>query len=152
MQHTKEVLIGVGLTVAIAVIAGAILGGATISQAQTESLEIVSSELKKGTSGEALLSVKIQNAGNSPIGTITGTLNFDTVPDVAGNTATIGIQPFEFPFTPTDLEPGSVTVYVSDVPNSGGMSMGQSFTLSVEGITSSNLVIQDTAVATVNRF
>ena len=82
MQHTKEVLIGVGLTVAIAVIAGAILGGATISQAQTESLEIVSSELKKGTSGTALLSVKIKNAGNSPISTINGTLNFDTVVDM----------------------------------------------------------------------
>ena len=152
MQHTKEVLIGVGLTVAIAVIAGAILGGATISQAQTESLEIVSSELKKGTSGTALLSVKIQNAGNSPIGTIRGTLNFDTVVNDPATPATMGIQTFDFVFTPTDLEPGSVTVFVSDVPGSSTMSMGQSFTLSVNGTTTSNLVIQDTAVATVNRF
>ena len=146
MQHTKEVLIGVGLTVAIAVIAGAILGGSSISQAQTESLEIVSSELKKGSGSTALLSVKIKNAGNSPLSGVNGQLNFDI-----DATAT-GIQSYTFAFTPTDLEPGAVTVFVGDVTGSTVMSMGESFTLSVTGTTLAGLIIQDTAVTTVNRF
>ena len=146
MQHTKEVLIGVGLTVAIAGIAGAILGGSSISQAQTESLEIVSSELKKGSGSTALLSVKIKNAGNSPLSGVNGQLNFDI------DAAATGIQPYTFTFTPTDLEPGAVTVFVGDVTGSTVMSMGESFTLSVTGTTLAGLIIQDTAVTTVNRF
>jgi|APSaa5957512535_1039671.scaffolds.fasta_scaffold06594_2 hypothetical protein len=146
MQHTKEVLIGVGLTIAIAVIAGAIMGGSSISQAQSESLEIVTVELKKGSGSTALLSVKIKNAGNSPLSSVNGQLNFDT------DGATIPIDPYTFVFTPTDLEPGAVTVFVGDVTGSSIMSMGESFTLFVNGTTLQGSTIQDTAVASVSRF
>ena len=145
MQHTKEVLIGVGLTIAIAVVAGAILGSSSISQAQSESVDLVSIELKKGTSGTALLSVKIKNNGNSPVSTITGQLNFDTV---AGGT----VNPYTFTFLPTDLEPGATTTHVGDVTGSTTMSTGESFTLSISGTTSQGSVIQTTGVATVSRF
>lgn len=145
MQHTKEVLIVVGLTVAIAVIVGSILGGSSISQAQSESLDIVTVELKKGSSSTALLSVKIKNAGNSPLSNVTGQLNFDTIN--GGE-----IDPFVFTFTPEDLEPGAVTGYVGDVTGSSSMSMGESFTIFVKGITLDGSIIQDTSVASVSRF
>jgi len=145
MQHTKEVLIGVGLTVAIAVIAGAILGGSSISQAQTESLDIVTVEIKKGSTSTALLSVKIKNGGNSPLSGVTGQLNFDTIPGGI-------IDPFTFVFTPTDLEPGAVTVFVGDVTGSSSMVMGESFTMFVNGTTLQGTIIQNTGVASVSRF
>jgi len=145
MQHTKEVLIGVGLTVAIAVIVFSVVGGSSISQAQSESLGIVTVELKKGSSGLALLSVKIQNAGNSPLSNVTGQLNFDTI---SGGE----IDPFKFTFTPEDLEPGAVTVYVGDVTGSSSMSMGESFTIFVNGTTLQGSIIQNTSVASVSRF
>ena len=146
MQHTKEVLIGVGLTIAIAIIAGAILGGSSISQAQSESLEIVTIELKKGSGSTALLSVKIKNAGNSPISSVNGQLNFDI------DDGTPAIDPYTFVFTPTNLEPGAVTVFVGDVTGSSGMSMGESFTLFVRGTTLQGSTIQDIGVASVSRF
>ena len=77
MQHTKEVLISVGITVAIAVIAVAILGGSSISQTQSgDLLEIESIALKKGLSVDALLSVKVKNIGNSKLTNVKGKLNF----------------------------------------------------------------------------
>ena len=145
MQHTKEVLIGVGLTIAIAVIVGSVLGASSISQAQSESLQIETVELKKGSSGDALLSVKIKNAGNSPLSGVNGQLNFDTI---GGDT----IDPFIFTFTPTDLPPGAVTVFVGDVTGSSSMSMGESYTLFVNGTTLQGTIIQDTSVASVSRF
>ncbi len=145
MQHTKEVLIGVGLAVAIAVIVGSVLGASSISQAQSESLEIETVELKKGSSGTALLSVKIKNAGNSPLSGVTGQLNFDTIDGGA-------IDPFTFAFTPTDLPPGAVTVFVGDVTGSSSMGMGESYTLFINGTTLQGTTIQDTSVASVSRF
>ena len=146
MQHTKEVILGVGITLAIAIVAFSVLGGSTISQSQSESLEIESVELKKGSSGAALLSVKIKNAGNSALSTITGQLNFDT------DSSTTAVDPFTFAFTPTTLEPGTVTVFVGEVTNSATMSMGESFTLFINGTTLQGIIIQDTGVASVGRF
>ena len=147
MEHTKEKLLWIGLTVAVAVIAGAILGGSSISQAQSESLEIKSVELKKGSSGLALLSVKIQNAGDSPLSNITGQLNFDTIPSSPET-----MNPFIFTFTPTDLQPGALTTFVADVTDSSDMVHGESFTLFVNGTTLQGSFIQDSGVATVSRF
>ena len=146
MQHTKEVLVAIGLTITIAVITGAVLGGSSISQAQTEELEIKEIKLTKGSSGDAQLKVTIKNGGNSSIDTITGQLNFDT------DTNTPAIDPFTFVFTPTTLEPGASTVYVGDVTESSVILMGQYFTLSVNGITQQGSVIQDTGIASVSRF
>ena len=146
MQHTKEVLIGVGLAVAIAVIVGSVMGASSISQAQSESLEIQTVELKKGSSGNALLSVKIKNAGNSPLSDVTGQLNFDT------DDSTTTMDAFTFIFTPDDLPPGAVTVFVGEVTGSSSMSMGEYYTLFVNGTTLQGTTIQDTAVASVSRF
>lgn len=145
MQHTKEVLVAIGITVAIAVITGAVLGGSSISQAQSEDLEIKEITITKGSNGDAQLKVKIKNAGNSPLDTITGQLNFDTI---SGG----GMDPFTFVFTPVSLEPGASTVYVGDVTASSGMLMGEYFTLSVNGTTQHGSIIQDTGVASVSRF
>jgi len=145
MEHTKEKLLWIGLTVAVAVIAGAILGGSSISQAQSESLEIITVELKKGSSGSALLTVKIKNAGDSPLSAITGQLNFDTI---SGEP----MDPFMFAFTPADLQPGASTTFVGDVTDSSGMVYGEFFTLSVNGTTLQGSFIQDSGVATVSRF
>ena len=146
MQHAKEILIFVALASAIAVITGSILGGSSISQAQSESIEVVTVELKKGSSSTALLSVKIKNAGNSPLSSVNGQLNFDI------NTDTLAIDPYTFVFTPTDLEPGAVTVFVGDIPFSTDMSMGSSFTGFVNGTTLQGSSIQDTFVASVSQF
>jgi len=145
MQHTKEVLVLAGLTIAIAVIAGAVMGGSSISPAQSEDLEIKEITLMKGSSGDAQLKVKIKNAGNSPLDTITGQLNFDTI---AGG----GMDSFTFVFTPTSLGPGASTVYVGDVTASSGMLLGEYFTLSVNGTTQQGSTIQDTGIASVSRF
>lgn len=144
MQHTKEVLIGVGITMAIAVIAGSVMGASSISQAQSESLEIKTVELKKGSYGTALLSVEIKNAGNSPLGSITGQLNFDT----DDSTAIIDA----FTFTSVDLSPGVTTVFVGDITGSSSMSVGESYTLFVNGTTLQGTTIYDTAVVSVSRF
>ena len=146
MQHTKEVLVGITLTLAIAVIAGAILGGSSISQAQSESLEVVTVELKKGSSSNALLSVEIKNVGDSSIHDITGQLNFDT------DSTTSVVDSFTFSFMPDTLQSGSVTTFVGDVNNSTSMTVGESFTMFVNGTTSAGEIIQDTAVSTVSRF
>jgi hypothetical protein len=146
VQHTKEVLVGVTLTLAIAVIAGAIMGGSSISQAQSESLDIITVELKKASNSNALLSVKIKNVGDSSINGITGQLNFDT----DGTTSVV--DPFRFSFMPGTLQPGSVTTFVGDMNNSTGIIIGESFTMFVNGTTTAGEIIQDTAVATASRF
>lgn len=145
MQHTKEVLVLTGLTIAIAVIAGAILGGSSISQAQSDDLEINEITLMKGSSGDSQLKVKIKNVGNSALDTITGQLNFDTI--TGGD-----VDPFTFVFTSTSLEPGESTVYVGEVTASSGMLIGEYFTLSVNGTTQQGSIIQDTGIASVSRF
>ena len=144
MQHTKEVILVVGVTLAITIVAFSVLGGSTISQAQTESLDITSVELKKGTSGDALLVVTVKNGGNSHLNEIRGRLQFTD----SGN----HLQTREFFFTPTALDPGGVTVCVCDLRQSGHLLPGQSFTLSVKAKLPSGSIIQDTAVAIVSRF
>ncbi len=142
MQHTKEVLIGITLTVAIAVIVGAVVGGSTISQAQTESLEIIQAELKKGTNGNALLSVTIKNSGNSAITGLNGTIFSDGVrlmDDVS------------FDFTSNILSPGGVVSHTGSVAGTANVIIGESLTLSAGGSIGSER-IEDTAVVIASRF
>ena len=145
MQHTKEVIIGVGLAIAIAVIAGAILGGSSIGRAYTESTEFTSIELKKGLTGPALISVTIKNTGNFPVSNVVGELDFYIVTNGTGN-------PYQWRFLPAEISPGMTTTFVGNVPSSEDMSVGESYLVLARGQTSNGYRVLDTGTVFVTRF
>ncbi len=165
MQVSKETLILSSVVAVIATIVAVTLGGSTMNQLDSESLEIKLVELKKGTAGDALLLVEIKNVGNITVEKISGELNFDT------NTTKNGMQPLEIDFPDnakynsdvlelnpdsdadsTALRPGDTTVHVKSIPSSSLMVVGTSYTLSVTGENSSGNKLSDTAIVHVTRF
>ena len=85
VQNTKEILIWVGLVAAVSAGAAGLLGSGVISSAQTESLEIVESSIKKA-GDSSILTIAIKNAGTSAINHIV----------VQVNDVTLGENPVDF--------------------------------------------------------
>lgn len=147
MQVTKEVLIIAGITVIVASVVGAVFGGGMINDVQNERLEIISSEIKSGSSGSSIISISIKNMGGHNVTNITGEINYDY------DDSTVGLQPFPITFTPTELAPGGVigaNAYMADISDSEiRLSSGSSYVIIVKGVTANGNPIQDTATVYV---
>jgi len=147
MQITKEVLILAGITVIVASVVGAVFGGGMINDVQSERIEIISAEIKSGSSGSSVIAVSIKNMGGHNVTSITGEINYDW------DSSTAGLQPFPIAFTPTELAPGGVigvNAYMADISDSEiRLSSGSSYVIIVNGVTTNGNPIQDTATVYV---
>jgi len=147
MQHTKEVLMFIALSIAVTTVVGAVFGGAMINDAQSERLEIITSEIKSSSSGSSVIAISIKNMGGHPITNVTGEMNYDY------DDSSDGLQPFLIEFTPDELFPGATigaNAYMEDVAGAEiRLAPGSSYVIIVNGITFNDNPIQDTATVYV---
>lgn len=137
----------IALSIAVTTVVGAVFGGSMINDAQSERLEIITSEVKSGSSGSSVLAISIKNMGGHPITNVTGEMNYDY------DYTTAGLQPFLIEFTPEELSPGAIigaNAYMEDINGDEiRLSPGSSYVIIVNGITFNGNPIQDTATTYV---
>ena len=166
VQNTKEILIWVGLVAAVSAGAAGLLGSGVISSAQTESLEIAEASFKRAGTADGVLTVAVKNAGTSQIenivvginqitiGSTDLTANADFTDNADGNTVstnnawTSGSLYFR---GDQDVSAGQTVYYSATVPNSSGISIGQSFTITANGVIGTNPIVES-GVVTVTGF
>ena len=169
MQITKDTLIWVGITALVATTAAALLSSGIINDAQNDgSFNIVSSELKRGSTGNAVLEVDVRNSGADKVTVTGGTLGYaaskaGTV-SVGGGKSTcesvVTAANVEMTFgTPTasspkvvSLDRAGVTTLVCVIPESHTMKYGESYTLTLSGLIGdgdNERIVSDTSVVYV---
>ncbi len=171
MQITKDTLIWVGITALVATTAAALLSSGIINDAQNDgSFNIVSSELKRGSTGNAVLEVDVRNSGADKVTVTGGTLGY-----VPGDATSVSVgsgkgtclsaakaddsnveMTFGNPSGNTvgkvSLDRAGVTTLICVIPESHTMKYGESYTLTISGeigTSSDKRIVSDTSVVYV---
>ena len=174
VDYTSEKLKNVAFSVIIAVAVLAALGSVIISSVSSEGFEISEVTLKKGTSTEAVLLVEIKNLGNSQINkinakiaglSITGTTDIKTTTatttgtitkindgDHTGGTAGTNIKSITYVLQDGTLNVGSIASIAVNIPGSGSLLTGSSYTITVEATIIGGAKTFETAVVRVSRI
>ncbi len=154
MQITKDTLIWVGITALVATTAASLLSSGIINDAQNDgSFDIVSAEIKRGSTGSAILEINVRNSGSDTVVVQTAALGYPIEDATVAVSIGSGKNQCEADATDADsesvslifgdtsgngedavsLDRGGVTTLICTIPESDDMKYGESYTLSISG-------------------